>query len=520
MARVTADIAARQGDAVALVDDHGQSTWTELDARANRAIHALRTAGLQPGDTVALMVGNRREFFEATIAAMHSGYVVVPVNWHWVAEELAYVIDNSDAKALIVEGCYADVAVAATAGDRTPRCSTRIAVAEDPPPGFRSYEDLLAESSADEPADQVGGGPMFYTSGTTGFPKGVRNSLSNIGADAGFLGALATGLLSMMRLPLDGVVLLEGPAYHSAQWVFSVAPLAAGNTVVMRQRFDAAEMLRLIDTWGVTTMHLVPTQFSRLLKLSDGVRGGFDGTSLVSVIHGAAPCPVEVKRAMLEWWGPVLTEYYGGTEGGLLTLITGDEWLQRPGSVGKATAGTELRIIGADGEACGPNERGAIYFRSLFGADFEYHKAPDKTAAAHREPGVGTLGDIGYLDDDGYLFLSDRSIDMIISGGVNIYPAEIEAVLLGHPAVADGAVFGIPDDEMGEQVKAAVELVEGYKPSDDLAAELIAHVREHLAGYKAPRTIDFEPHLPRHPTGKLYKRLLRDPYWEGTGRLI
>jgi long-chain acyl-CoA synthetase len=279
-------------------------------------------------------------------------------------------------------------------------------------------------------------------------------------------------------------------------------------------------MLELIDRYGVTNMHLVPTQFIRLLKLPDPVKDAFDGSSLVSVAHGAAPCPIEVKRGMLDWWGPVVAEYYGGTEGGFLTSITGPEWLEHPGSLGKETTMTELIIVKDDGTRAGPNEPGQIYFKSKIGSDFEYHNAPEKTADAHLEPGVGTLGDIGYVDEDGYLYLSDRKIDMIISGGVNIYPAEIEGVLVGHPAVQDAAVFGIPDDEMGEQVKAAVELVDGAEPSDELAQEIIAHVRQHLAGYKAPKTIDFESELPRHPTGKLYKRLLRDPYWEGIDRRI
>jgi long-chain acyl-CoA synthetase len=257
-----------------------------------------------------------------------------------------------------------------------------------------------------------------------------------------------------------------------------------------------------------------------LLKLPDDVRDAFDGSSLVVVPHGAAPCPVEVKRRMLEWWGPIITEYYGGTEGGFLSVITGPEWLEHPGSLGKESAMTELLIVTDDGRRAGPNEAGQIYFRSKAGADFEYHNAPDKTEAAHLEPGVGTLGDVGYLDDDGYLYLSDRKIDMIISGGVNIYPAEIEAVLVTHPSVADAAVFGVPDDDMGESVKAAVELVDQDQAGPELEAELIAFVRERLAGYKAPRSVDFAAALPRHPTGKLYKRLLRDPYWEGFDRAI
>jgi len=521
MARLTAAIAQRKGDVPALVDEFGELNWCSFDERINRVIHGLRAAGLNSGDTLALMCGNRREYFEVTVAAMHAGMIIVPVNWHWVAAELAYVIEDSDAVAFIVEDRYADVAVEACADAQAAGCPVRIVIGDHVPVGFEGYEDVLARSDPSEPEDQTSGGPMFYTSGTTGFPKGVRSALTATGNDLAIVELVAQASMGMLQVPTDGVTLLEGPAYHSAQWGLSVLPLmGAASTIVMRHRFDPAELLDLVDRYQVTNMHLVPTQFIRLLKLPDDVRARFDGSSLAIVIHGAAPCPIDVKQRMLDWWGPVVMEYYGGTEGGFLTIITGEEWLARPGSLGKATAMTELLIVDDDGVPCGVGESGQIYFASRMGADFEYHKAPEKTEAAHRAPGVGTLGDIGYLDDEGYLFMSDRKIDMIISGGVNIYPAEIEGVLVGHPAVADAAVFGIPDDEMGEQVKAAVELVDGLSASDDLAAELIAFVRESLAGYKAPKTIDFEERLPRHPTGKLYKRLLRDPYWEGSGRTI
>jgi len=521
MARLTAAIAQRKGDVPALVDEFGELNWCSFDERINRVIHGLRAAGLNSGDTLALMCGNRREYFEVTVAAMHAGMIIVPVNWHWVGAELAYVIEDSDAVAFIVEDRYADVAVEACADAQAAGCPVRIVIGDHVPVGFEGYEDVLARSDPSEPEDQTSGGPMFYTSGTTGFPKGVRSALTATGNDLAIVELVAQASMGMLQVPTDGVTLLEGPAYHSAQWGLSVLPLlGAASTIVMRHRFDPAELLDLVDRYQVTNMHLVPTQFIRLLKLPDDVRARFDGSSLAIVIHGAAPCPIDVKQRMLDWWGPVVMEYYGGTEGGFLTIITGEEWLARPGSLGKATAMTELLIVDDDGVPCGVGESGQIYFASRMGADFEYHKAPEKTEAAHRAPGVGTLGDIGYLDDEGYLFMSDRKIDMIISGGVNIYPAEIEGVLVGHPAVADAAVFGIPDDEMGEQVKAAVELVDGLSASDDLAAELIAFVRESLAGYKAPKTIDFEERLPRHPTGKLYKRLLRDPYWEGSGRTI
>ena len=520
MARAFAQTVAARPDAPALIDEHGTTTWKTFDERVNRLIHALRAAGLGAGDTVALLTANRREYFEVMAAGAHAGFSVVPVNWHWVGRELAYVIDNSDAAALVVDDRHLPIAVEAIGRDEAARCELRVAITDDPPAGFESYEVLLAGVSGDEPEEQSAGGPMFYTSGTTGFPKGVRSSLVPPGPDPAVLTGLAQAVLLLFGVPLDGTALLAGPAYHSAQWAFSMLPLLAGQTVVTRHRFDPAETLAVMDEYRVTNLHLVPTQFIRFLKLPDDVRGAFRGDALAVAVHGAAPCPPEVKRQMLAWWGLKITEYYGGTEGGFLTIINGEEWLRKPGSVGRPTPLAEILIVKDDGTLAGQNEPGQIYFRSRTGADFHYHKDPQKTAAAHREPGVGTLGDVGYVDDDGYLFMSDRKIDMIISGGVNIYPAEIESVLVTHPAVADAAVFGIPHDEMGEEVKAAVELVEGATPSDALAAELIAHVRKNLAGYKAPRSVDFEKALPRHPTGKLYKRLLRDRYWEGTGRRI
>lgn len=299
---------------------------------------------------------------------------------------------------------------------------------------------------------------MFYTSGTTGFPKGVKSSLLEPGLPAS-IGALVGGALCEgLQLPTDGVTAVCGPLYHSAQWAWSVPPLMMGSRVVMQHKFDPAELPALFDEHHVTNVHLVPTQFIRLLE--------------------------------------------------------------RPGSLGIPGDNYEIQILDEEGNVQPTGQSGQIWFRQRDGRDFEYHNAPEKTAAAHREGGFGTLGDIGYLDEDGYLYLSDRKIDMIISGGVNIYPAEIEGVLVTHPAVEDAAVFGIPHDEMGEEVKAAVELTDGHEPSDELAAELIRHVREHLAGYKAPRSIDFEDEFPRHPTGKLFKRLLREPYWEGAGRTI
>jgi long-chain acyl-CoA synthetase len=520
MAELLASMAKHRPEKIALIDERGSTNWADLDTRVNRLVHALRDLGLGPGDTMALMGANRREAFEITLAAMHTSLIVVPVNWHWVADELAYVLSDAGASILFVDDLHLAVAEEATY-DIDP-CPHRVIIGDPgrPVDGFTRYEDLVASGSPHQPGEQGSGGPMFYTSGTTGFPKGVRGTLTRYGLPPTIFQLIAGSITGMLGIPEDGATLLVGPMYHSAQWISSVAPLVMGSTLVMRHRFDPEELLELIDRFEITNVHLVPTQFIRLLKLPEQRRAAFDGSSLVVVAHGAAPCPLDVKRRMLEWWGPVITEYYGGTEGGFLSMIAGPEWLEHPGSLGRETAMTELLIVKQDGSPAGVGEPGQIYFRSKVGGDFEYHNAPDKTVAAHLEPGVGTLGDIGYLDAEGYLYLSDRKIDMIISGGVNIYPAEIEGVLTSHPAVSDAAVFGIPNDEMGEEVKAAVEPADGADPSDELATELIAYVREHLAGYKAPRSVDFVDELPRHPTGKLYKRVLRDPYWEGLERRI
>ncbi len=497
-------------DAAALVDATGTTSWAALDTRVNRLIAALRSRGLRQGDTVVVMAGNQRETFEVTLAAMHAGWVVVPVNWHWVRDELAYVLEDAAASALVVGGDWAELgAAAAPAAVRV-----RIAVTDAPPPGFESHEAVLEGASGDEPPGQVKGGPMFYTSGTTGFPKGVRGALAATGDPVEVWSLIAASLGQMMGVPPEGAVqLVCGPAYHSAQWIFGMVPLLLGATVVLQHRFDAGEVLGLVDRFGVTGVHLVPAQMVRLLRVERSVRDAFSGRSLVAVHHGAAPCPADVKRAMIDWWGPVVSEYYGGTEGGFISTITASEWLERPGSVGRVIPTMEVTVVDEHGAALPAGEVGELWFRSLLGIDFEYHNDPAKTAAAHREPGVGTLGDVGYLDADGYLYLSDRKIDLIISGGVNIYPAEIEGILSGHPDVADVAVIGIPDDEMGEQVLAVVELAASAVAGEAMAASLAAHCRAHLAGYKCPRRWDFTDALPRNEVGKLSKKALRAPYW-------
>jgi len=527
MTQLLSPISGQKGTEPALVDERGSTSWAEFDERTNRLIHGLRARGLEPGSTIALMSGNRREIFEVTMAAAHAAWVIVPVNWHWVEDELVYVIEDAGATALVIEDRYGEIGRAA-AGRLATSCPVRIIIGEvhgdDSAPDandFEEYESVLASGSPDDPTDQAMGGPMFYTSGTTGFPKGVRSALTAVGADVALLELIGAGFSDVLGLPSDGVTLLVGPMYHSAQWVFAMFPLMGRrSTVIMRDRYDPAETLELIDRYAVTNVHLVPTQFLRMLKLPESVRATYDGASLVVAYHGGAPCPPAVKESMLEWWGPKISEYYGGTEGGFLTQISGPDWLERPGSIGRPLSTIDLRVVDDEGRPCPANTSGQIYFKSRMGNDFEYHNAPDKTAAAHSSDGYGTLGDIGYIDSDGFVFLSDRKIDMIISGGVNIYPAEIEGVLVTHSMVADAAVFGVPDDEFGEQVKAIVQLVEGVDPGDDLGRDLIDHVRQHLAGYKAPRTVEFSECLPRTPTGKLLKRELRAAYWENSGRMI
>ena len=491
-------------DAPALIDEDGHTSWRDLDDRVNRLIHVLRDAGVAPGERIALLSGNRREIFEVFAAAAHSGVLVVPVNWHFAAEEVAYVADNSGSRLLIVDPDYA----AAAADVAVPQLTLG-----------GSYESALAAASGHEPEGQSLGGVMFYTSGTTGRPKGVTSSAFTPGMSPKVYEVMAAGMAAL-GVPPQGRTLLCGPGYHSAQWALSFFPLIGGSTVVVQRRFDPAGVLALIDEHQVTNVHLVPTQFVRLLRLADAEGAAFSGSSLSVVLHGAAPCSPDIKRRMIEWWGPIITEYYGATEGGFVSLIDSTDWLAHPGSVGRPLATMEVRIVGDDGREAPSGEPGVIHVRNLTGMDFEYLGEPEKTAQAHSLEGYFTLGDIGFVDADGYLHLSDRRIDMIISGGVNIYPAEIEGVLNGHPAVVDAAVFGIPDEEYGEQVHAALQLAPGIEWSDERRAEIDAYLRQRLAGYKVPRGWDVVEVMPRSEAGKLLKPQLRAPYWEGVGRSI
>lgn len=508
---------ADRGDDLAIVDEFGQWTWAEYDRRVNRLIHGLRGLGLTMGDTLCVLGNNRHEWLEAFAAGSNLGLVMVPVNWHFSTEEIAYVIENSGARAIVGDAEFADTAREAAAATGTEiRISYGGAI-----DGFTDIEEVIAAGSPDEPTDQVSGKSMLYTSGTSGRPKGVQSTLQQVGGDpAENLGKLEL-LLSLYRLTdLDAkVVLCNAPLYHAGPLAICGIPFFLGATIILRRKWNAEETLQLIDNHAVNVYYAVPTHFTRLLRLPDDTRAAFSGASLQYVMHTAAPCPPSVKHQMIDWWGPVLMELYGASEaGGVGTFVDSQEWLERPGTVGRPTPVAELMIIGESGEQLGPNEVGQIYVKSLMGIDFSYLGDDEKTDKAHLAPGVFSYGDVGYVDDDGYLFLSDRKIDMIISGGVNIYPAEIEAVITTHASVADCGVFGVPNDEYGEEVKAAVELIDGAD-EDVVEADLKRMCRERLAGYMCPRSYDFGP-LPRTATGKLPKRELRSKYWEGTGRSI
>ena len=505
-----------RGDEPAIVDEFTELTWREVNERQNRLVDGLRGLGLGVGDTVAVLGNNRHEWMEAVSAGLTAGLVVVPINWHFSVDEIAYVLENSGAVALVADVEFADRAVAAAEQAQIP---IRIAFG-GPLQGFTDFEEVIGAGSADEPAEEVAGATMLYTSGTTGRPKGVKSTLQSVGGDPQEGMERIAMMMQLFHAPVGGgVVLCNAPLYHGGPLLFGGVPFMLGATLILRRKWDAEETLRLIDEHEVSFYYAVPTHFARLLKMSEAARSGFSGASLRYVIHTAAPCPPDVKRQMIEWWGPVIYELYGATESSALgTVVSSEEWLAKPGTVGKPTAICEIAIVGEDGRELGPNESGQICVRNTLGLDFEYLGDEEKTSKAHLAPGTITFGDIGYVDDDGFLFLSDRKIDMIISGGVNIYPAEIEAALMTHPAVADAGVFGIPNDEYGEEVKAAVELVDGTDPAT-VEADLKRLCREKLAGYMVPRSFDFGE-LPRTPTGKLQKKDLRAPYWEGTGRTI
>lgn len=509
------NIAGLSPDRTALVGPSGDEvSYGTLASEANRYARGLRAMGLRTGDVVVVMMPNCVELLAVYFAAYQTGLYIVAVNWHLAAPEISYILSDSDAGAFVAHQRFADTATAA-ADDAEFAASARFAVGDIP--GFADLADLAAGQSDARPDERTTGSPMLYTSGTTGRPKGVRRPLT--GADPDEVPVASTGFFALFGIePFDGHVHLCGsPLYHTAVLNFVVISIQLGHPAVLMDKWDPEEMLRLIQRYRVTHSHMVPTQFRRLLALPERTRLGYDVSSLRTMIHGAAPCPNEVKRQMLDWWGPVVTEYYAATEGGG-TTITGEEWLRKPGSVGRPWPNSTVRILDEQGDELDAGEVGMVYMR-MGGSEFEYHKDRGKTESS-RVGNLFTLGDVGYLDADGYLFLKDRKNDMIISGGVNIYPAKIEGELAAHPKVADVAVFGVPHEDWGEEVKAVVAPADGAQPGPGLTEELLTFLRDRLARFKLPRSIDYREELPRDPNGKLYKRQLRDPYWAGTDRAI
>ncbi|MBA2626144.1 MAG: AMP-binding protein [Acidimicrobiia bacterium] len=495
--------AARQPDGLAISSPTGDRTFAGLDGRANALARALRRRGLGDGSGVALVCANRPEFAEVWAATQRAGLRLTPVNWHLTAGEAAYVVEDCEAVAVVVEDRFPALAEAALS---SPTATVRMAVG-GPLPGFESYDDAVAAESPDALEDPTLGSTMLYTSGTTGRPKGVHRSER-----------VPTARVTLAPYGYrDGDVnLCTGPLYHAAPLAFSLSlPLLAGTGVVLMDGWDAEEALRLIEAKRVTHSHMVPTMFSRLLALPDEVRDRYDLSSLRFVIHGAAPCPVGVKGRLIEWLGPIVHEYYAATEG-VGTSVDAATWLTKPGTVGKVRPPGQVVVGDEEATPLPTGEAGLLWLRAPAEGRFHYFKDSVKTGSTYRGD-YFTLGDVGYLDDDGFLFLTDRSANLIISGGVNIYPAEVDGVLLDHPAVGDVATIGVPSEEWGEEVKAVVEPGPGVTPGPELAAELIAFCRERLAGFKCPRTVDFVEALPRADNGKIYKRVLRERYRRAAG---
>jgi long-chain acyl-CoA synthetase len=497
-----------------------------LNERAARAASGLASLGVKAGDLVAIYLRNDLPFLEATFAAGLLGAYPTPVNWHYSPTEAAYLFENSGARAIVIhadliEGIHSalpegvPVLVVAT----PPEIATAYGIEAAPVPagmidwatwleGFEPYDQPVAEAP----------GTIIYTSGTTGHPKGVRRrppTAEQAAATAGKL-AHAFGFADWLARPDEIVTVITGPMYHSAPNAYGAFSARIGARVILQPRFDPEALLALIDRYRVTHIHMVPIMFNRLLRLPDEVKAKYDLSSLKFVVHAAAPCPAPIKRAMIEWWGPVINEYYGSTETGAVVFCSSEDWLAHPGTVGKAMPGSDVRVIDADGNSLPAGEIGEVVAKTPAIADFTYH-GDDAKRAASEKAGLIAPGDIGYFDADGFLYLCDRAKDMIISGGANIYPAEIEAELHKMPGVADCGVFGIPDEEFGEAVCAVVQPMPGAELTE---GEVRTYLRERMAGYKVPKRVDFHAELPREDSGKIFKRKLREPFWEGLDRRI
>jgi len=491
-----------------IVEPSGERlTYGALDRQSNQGARLFRRLGLKAGDTIAFLIENQARLFVVCWAAQRSGLYYAPISTHLTAEEVAYIIGDSGARAVV--SSKASGAVAAALPGLVPGVGHWLMV-DGVVAGYDSFEAAIARESPDPLPDEGEGSALLYSSGTTGRPKGVfrKPPPGPMGQDS----TVETLIKGLYGGSADSVYLSPGPLYHAAPLNFSMRFQRLGATCVVMEKFDAALALRLIERYRVTHSQWVPTHFIRMLKLPEAQRLGVDLSSHRCAVHAAAPCPIPVKEAMIDWWGPILWEYYAGSERNGLTSIDSPTWRAHPGSVGKAVIG-RVHIVGDDGRECAPNEEGVIYFEG--GPTFAYHNDPEKTAGAHNARGWSTLFDVGYLDQEGFLYLTDRKAHMIISGGVNIYPQETENLLVTHPKVADVAVIGVPNDEFGEEVKAVVQLVDPQAASAGIAAELIDFCRAHLSHIKCPRSVDFEAELPRLPSGKLSKHRIRARYWEG-----
>lgn len=490
-------------------------TFGELEAAANRLAHLFRAAGLVEGDTVAVLIENSEHFHPVLWAARRSGLYYVPINTHLTSAEAAYIIDNSAAKAIVGSNRLRETLAGLEAELPNGLPGLRLIIhgaessatgASSDLDGWERYPEAVAGYPDTPIDDEMDGDLLQYSSGTTGRPKGIKRDLPHLPPSE------VPGLMAMLVefwMRPDAVYLSPAPLYHTAPSVWSMQAQAGGITTVLLEKFDAEGTLEAIQKYRVTHGQFVPVMFTRMLKLPDSVRNSYDVSSLERVMHAAAPCPVDIKKQMIDWWGPIVDEYYASSEAHGSTLITAEDWLKRPGSVGKPLLGV-VHIVGEDGEELPSGEAGEIYFEG--GQSFEYLNDPEKTASSTHPKGWKTVGDIGYLDEEGYLFLTDRRHHMIISGGVNIYPQEAENMLVTHPKVMDAAVFGVPDDEMGQRVKGVVQTVDPADATPEFAEELQAWLRDRLSHYKCPRSISFEAELPRTDTGKLYKQSLIEKY--------
>ncbi|MFD1192908.1 acyl-CoA synthetase [Phenylobacterium conjunctum] len=486
-------------------------TYRELDERSNQGAQLFRSLGLKPGDVIAILLENHPRYFEVAWAAQRAGLYYTCISSKLTAGEVEYIVGDCGAQLLITSQGVGPVV------DELPPLlkGVKLYMVGEPKAPYESFETARAGFPTTPIADETAGSDMLYSSGTTGRPKGIKPPLTGGAIDEPT--SLAMMANQVFGFPLDGIYLSPAPLYHAAPLRWTMGMQRLGGTVVVMEKFDAEDALRLIEKYKINCGQFVPTHFVRMLKLPEDVRARYDISSMQSAVHAAAPCPVPVKEQMIAWWGPVIHEYYAGTEGNGFCYISSAEWLTHKGSVGRCLT-AELRICDENGEAVPPRTEGVVHFAG--GPPLSYHNAPEKVAENTNQHGWTTLGDVGWVDEEGYLYLTDRKSFMIISGGVNIYPQELENLLITHPKVADAAVVGAPHEEMGEQVVAVIQPANWAEAGDALAAELMAFCREHLSHVKSPRKIDFMEELPRHPTGKLYKRLIRDAYWGKEGSKI